>query len=328
MTPSHHPALCREVVEWLQPRPGKVMVDATVGLGGHAEALLERLLPGGRLIGFDCDPQSLHWAAQRLARFGEAVVLRRGRFSDLRKHLEEMGIEGVDGLLADLGLSEWQIRSPRFSFQAEGPLDMRMDPDLPRTAADVLADASEEELTEWLRRYGEEPMARAIAREILRRRRRAPLRTNRDLVEAILRAVPPSRRPRRKHVATRTFQALRIVVNREMEELEALLAQIPEVLRPAGRVAILSYHSLEDRRVKQFFRREAQGCLCPPHFPVCRCQRVPRLRVLTPHPIRPSAEEVRAHPTARSARLRVAERLEGRPAPRREEHGNAPASLP
>lgn len=289
--PEHLPVLAEAVLEWLQVRPGGIYVDATVGTGGHAERILEASSPTGQLVGIDRDPEALGVAGWRLARFPGRVRLVRGDFAQLRILLQEAGLPEGHGILFDLGISSLQLRRAErgFSFQLHGPLDMRMDPEQPTTAGDLVNNLPERELAELLRRYGEEPFARRIARSIVRRR---PLRTTTDLVEAISAAVPPHRWPRRIHVATRTFQALRIATNRELEALQAALHQVPEVLRLGGRVAVISFHSLEDRIVKQAFQLD------------------PRLRPLVRKPVRPSREEVLRNPRARSARLRVAERVE------------------
>ncbi|MCS7236302.1 MAG: 16S rRNA (cytosine(1402)-N(4))-methyltransferase RsmH [Armatimonadota bacterium] len=285
------PVLVDAVLRWLEPRPGGVYVDATVGAGGHAERILEACAPTGRLVGIDRDPQALEAARERLSRFHGRVQLVRGNFADLQALLRELGVRVADGVLFDLGVSSLQLQHPErgFSFQLEGPLDMRMDPAQPQTAADLVNRLSEPELAELLRRYGEEPFARRIARSIVRRR---PLRTTTELVEAVQAAVPRSRWPRRTHVATRTFQALRIATNRELEALQTALDEVPEVLRPGGRVVVIAFHSLEDRLVKQAFRSD------------------PRLRPLLRKPVRPTPEELSANPRARSARLRAAERVE------------------
>ncbi|MDR7445351.1 MAG: 16S rRNA (cytosine(1402)-N(4))-methyltransferase RsmH [Armatimonadota bacterium] len=291
MVSLHVPVLLQEVLTWLDPRPGGLYVDATVGTGGHAEAILERILPGGRLVGLDLDPEALAVARRRLERFGDAVQLVQANFADLQHVLRTLGIARVQGVLMDLGVSGLQLATPHrgFSFRLAGPLDMRMDPASPVTAADLVNRLSEKELADLLRRYGEEPFAARIAREIVRRR---PLSTTQELREAVLRAVPRRAWPRRVDVATRTFQALRIAVNRELEALEQALPQAVEVLGLGGRLVVISFHSLEDRIVKHALRSAKP------------------LRVLTPKPIRPSPEEVRANPHARSARLRAAERIE------------------
>ncbi len=286
----HTPVLLEEVLAWLDPRPGGLYVDATVGTGGHAEAILERILPGGRLLGLDRDPEAIAVAQRRLSRFGEAVTLVQANFQDLRAVLQRFGIERVQGVLMDLGVSSLQLMRPHrgFSFSLPGPLDMRMDPSAPVRAADLVNRLPERELAALLRRYGEEPFAARIAREIVRRR---PLHTTQELRDAVLHAVPRKAWPRRVVVATRTFQALRIAVNEELEALERALPQVGEILAPGGRLVVISFHSLEDRIVKHFLRR------------------ADLLRVLTPKPVRPSPEEVRRNPRARSARLRAAERM-------------------
>lgn len=289
----HVPVLVDAVLAWLRPRPGGVYVDATVGTGGHAERILQACGPTGRLVGIDRDPEALHVAQRRLSRFAGRVQLVRGDFADLKALVLQAGVREADGVLFDLGVSGLQLGRPErgFSFHLEGPLDMRMDPDQPLTAADLVNRLSEGELAGLLRRYGEEPFARRIARSIVQRR---PLSTTTDLVAAVEAAVPRHRRPRRIHVATRTFQALRIATNRELESLESALAQVPEVLRPGGRVVVISFHSLEDRLVKRAFRSD------------------PRLVPLLRKPVRPGPEEVHANPRARSARLRAAERVEAK----------------
>lgn len=286
----HTPVLLSETLRWLDPGPGGVYVDATVGSGGHAEAILERIGPSGLLIGLDRDPEAIAFAQDRLARFGEAVRLVRANFATLRATLQGLGVARVDGVLMDLGVSSLQLARPErgFSFSLTGPLDMRMDPAIPTTAADLVNRLPEHALAEILARYGEEPFARRIAREIVRSR---PLRTTEELREAVARAVPRRAWPRRIDVATRTFQALRIAVNQELEALEQALPQAVDVLVPGGRLVVIAFHSLEDRIVKQFLRRTE------------------RVRILTPKPVRPSPEEVRQNPRARSARLRAAEKL-------------------
>lgn len=285
------PVLADAVVEWLRPRAGGVYVDATVGSGGHAERVLEASSPSGRLVGVDRDPQALQAARERLARFGDRVELVRGNFAHLPQLLASLGIREVDGVLFDLGVSSLQLQQAErgFSFHLPGPLDMRMDPDQAQTAADLVNSLPEQALAEILWRYGQEPFARRIARCMVRRR---PLRTTTELVEAVKSAVPRSRWPRRLHVATRTFQALRIATNRELECLEKVLAALPTLVRPGGRAVVISFHSLEDRLVKQAFHLDL------------------RWRPLVRTPVRPSPEEIRQNPRARSARLRAAERAE------------------
>lgn len=302
----HIPVLVNAVLSWLQVRPGGVYVDGTVGGGGHAEAILTASAPDGRVLGLDRDPQALEFARGRLSCFGDRVTLRHGSFAHLRALVADFA--PADGVLLDLGLSSLQLADPErgFSFTQEGPLDMRFDPteDLP-TAADLVNTLSVKELTDVLYRYGEERQARRIAEAIVASR---PIRTTTELARLVERVVGGRRE--RIHPATRVFQALRIAVNRELEALEAALPQALDVLKPGGRLVVISFHSLEDRIVKQFLQRESRDCLCPPEIPVCVCGHRARLRILTPKPVRPDESEVAANPRARSARLRAAEKKE------------------
>jgi 16S rRNA (cytosine1402-N4)-methyltransferase len=262
--------------------------------------------PEGKLLAMDADPMAVALAGEQLAEFGGRVTLVQGNFADLEEIALEHGFCPVDGILLDLGLSSMQLEAAGrgFSFQLDGPLDMRFDPSQTTTAADLVNDLSTEELASILSRYGEEPQARRIARAIVAER---PINTTRDLAALVERAVG---RRRKLHPATRTFQALRMVVNEEMDRLAAALPQALKLLSSGGRLAIISFHSLEDRLVKQFFRREARDCLCPPEVPVCVCGHRATLGIWTKKPIVPSAEEVAANPRSRSAKLRIAYRLE------------------
>ena len=304
---AHVPVMVGVVVEWLRPRPGARLVDATVGLGGHAAALLSAA-PGTTLVGLDVDPDALARAGARLASAGSRVVLRRASYADVRRVLAELGWDGADAVLLDLGVSSLQLDDPArgFSFRADGPLDMRMGPGAPRDAAEVVNTWAEEDLARVIREFGEERRARAIARAIVRARPLASTRALAGVVERVLGRGKPG-----LHPATRTFQALRIAVNEELAALDRFLADALEVLRPGGRLAVLAYHSLEDRRVKETFRRWAADCLCPPGVVQCVCGWRARVRDLTRRPVVSSAAEVAANPRARSARLRVIERLEG-----------------
>lgn len=299
----HVPVLLQTVVSLLQVRSGGVYIDGTVGGGGHAAAVLAASASDGRLLGLDRDPAALDVARERLAPWGDRAVLRRGSFADLLCLAE--GFIPADGVLLDLGLSSLQLADPTrgFSFAQDGPLDMRFDPSEGPTAADLVNTLSVRELTDLLYRYGEEKQARRIAEAIVAAR---PIHRTAELVSLIERTVG---RRERIHPATRTFQALRIAVNRELEALEAALPQALEVLRPGGRLVVISFHSLEDRIVKQFLHREARDCICPPEIPVCVCGHRAQVRVLTPKPVRPDAAEVAANPRARSARLRAAEKI-------------------
>ncbi len=309
----HQPALLEESLALLELRPDAVVVDGTLGAGGHAAAILERIAPNGRLIALDVDDEALAAAGQRLRAYGARAQLIRSSFRHLRRVLAELGIERVDGVLLDLGVSSRQLDAPgrgfRFSAETadETPLDMRMDRRDPRTAADLLNTASPAELERWLREYGELPGAARLARVVVDARRRRPLRSVRDLLDLI--GAARVGRGRRHHPATLVFQALRIAVNDEIRALEEGIEASIESLRPRGRLAVIAYHSLEDRVVKTRFRDAERGCTCPPRTPVCVCGGRVRLRVLTRRPIRPSAAEIRANPRARSARLRGAERV-------------------
>lgn len=303
---SHTPVLYQQVLSALQPSAGSRHIDGTVGAGGHAAGVLRLSSPSGELLGLDRDPRALERAAERLAGFGRRVHLRHASFTDVTARASDLGWQTVDGILLDLGLSSMQLNDPArgFSFLHSGPLDMRFDPGQAATAADLVNQLSEEELVEVLRRYGEEPRARAVARAIVGAR---PLYTTQDLVAVV--GPVAGRKPSGVHPATRVFQALRIAVNEELKALETALPEAVDLLRPGGRLAVIAFHSLEDRMVKQFFRYESRDCVCPPRQPVCTCGHRARVRVVTPRPIRPGPDEIEANPRARSARLRVAERL-------------------
>jgi len=306
--PAHVPVLLREVLDALRPSRGGLFVDATLGLGGHAEAILSAG-EGVRLVGIDRDPEALAFARERLTRFGDRFVAVEGRHEELALHLDGLGISTVDGVLADLGVSSMQLdRAERgFSFMKDGPLDMRMGPSGP-TAADLVAELPAEELARIFRDFGEEPRARAVARALVEAREAAPIRTTGELRRLVAKAVG-GRREEGRDPATRVFQALRIATNRELVELERFLDDAIERLSLGARLAVLSYHSLEDRIVKDAFRDRAAGCSCPPSFPVCVCSRRRVLALVTRKPVRPSPEEVVENRRARSARLRVAERI-------------------
>ncbi len=304
---AHIPVLFHAVLEGLQVRAGGRYIDATVGGGGHAAGILAASSPGGRLLGLDRDPSALRMAQTRLASYGDRAVLVHSPFSRLKAAARGQDGLLVDGVLFDLGLSSFQLaESARgFSFAADGPLDMRFDPtDDGPTAAELVDDLSLEDLTALLYRFGEEREARRIARAIVAAR---PIGSARDLPAVVTGAV--SRRRRRLHPATRTFQALRIAVNEELDLLAEALPQAVELLAPEGRLAVISFHSLEDRLVKRFVRQESRDCICPPELPICTCDHRATLKIVTRRPTRPSPEEVGANPRARSARLRVAERV-------------------
>ncbi len=304
----HIPVFLQAVLDGLRVRPGGRYVDGTVGGGGHAAHILELSAPDGRLLGLDRDAEAVAVARSRLADYADRVTLLHASFDRLAEVARAQGFVPVDGVLFDLGLSSLQLADPArgFSFSADGPLDMRFDPDSGgETAADLVNRLPEAELAALLRRYGEEPQARRIAEAIVAAR---PLHTTRELAAVVEQAVG-GRRGRRIHPATRTFQALRIAVNDELATIERALPQAVEILAPGGRLVVIAFHSLEDRLVKRFMRRESRDCICPPETPVCVCGHRATLRMVTRKPLRPSAEEVVANPRARSARLRVAERI-------------------
>jgi len=300
--------MLREVLEYLRPEPGDVIVDATVGSGGHAAAILERIQPGGRLIGIDRDPQALERVRSRFA--GAPVTLVHGNFGDLAQFLDNLGLAAVDGVLFDFGVSSEQLDYAErgFSFREEAPLDMRMDPTSPTTAADLISVLSEAELLRILREYGEERWARRIARRIVTTRQHTPIRTTAALAALVTAAIPPAARSRRIHPATRTFQALRIAVNDELTAISQGLHAAIRRSNSTARIVAISYHSLEDRTVKETFRNLARSCRCPPLSPTCQCGGA-LITVLTRRPVVPSPEEVAGNPRSRSAKLRAAERI-------------------
>jgi len=305
----HVPVLAHEVLELLDPRPGHTIVDATFGAGGHAALLATHLRGSGKLIAIDRDP-TVRSHFERVRRASAAPMrFLRGEFSAVLGQLADNGVR-ADAILLDLGVSSMQLDRPErgFSYATDAPLDMRMDPTAGESAADVVNEASERELETIFRRYGEERYARQIARAIGRRRRSRPFERSGELVDAIRSAIPAPARFGDGHPAKRVFQALRIAVNDELGELERGLPAAIDMLRPGGRIAVISFHSLEDRIVKQTFRDLERGCVCPPDFPVCACDREPLVRTLTRRPVRPTPRETARNPRAASARLRVAEK--------------------
>ena len=305
--PAHLPVMLDQVIELLAPKPGGTYVDLTVGAGGHARAILERSAPDGRLLAVDRDPAAIALARAELDCFADRLRLEQGQFSDLRAHLDAVAWSEVDGLLADLGVSSMQLDEPErgFSFQQAGPLDMRMDPQRGRPLSAWLAELSLDELADALRRYGEVPQPRRVARRILDAHGRGELNDTLDLARAVGRAG----RSGRRHPATLVFQALRIMVNQELGELEQLLDMLPEPLRPGGRAVFISFHSLEDRAIKRRFRALEGECTCPPGLPVCGCGRQFVMKSLARKARKPTAGEQDRNPRARSARLRAAERV-------------------
>ncbi len=303
----HQPVMVAEVLQYLQPAPGKTIVDATVGSGGHAMAIWQRLQPGGRLVGIDQDPAALARARSRLP---AEVTLVRGNFRQLETILDNLGLAAVDGVVFDFGVSSEQldVGERGFSFRQEAPLDMRMDPSQATTAATLISTLSAAELERIIREYGEERWARRIARRIVEERQHRPLETTTALAALVTAAIPAHARSTRIHPATRTFQALRIAVNDELGAIAQGLHAAVRRSNVAARIVALSYHSLEDRMVKETFRELARSCRCPPLLPICQCEGVPLISIVTRRPVTPSPEEVAANPRARSAKLRAAER--------------------
>ena len=296
----------------LAVRPGGVYVDGTIGTGGHALAIGQRLGQGGLLIGLDVDPDAIELAKGRLQGLECRWRVFKSSYADTDSVLEDLGISSVDGLLLDLGMSSLQLdySGRGFSFLRDEPLDMRMDPDRGNPdAAYLINSLSEKELEKLLRRYGQERYAKRISKAIVMARQKAPIKTSSQLAALVRAVYPRSRGPKTKHPATRTFQALRIAVNRELENLESFLEKAPELLRQGGRLVILTYHSLEDRLVKQTMVSWEKGCTCPPKLPYCVCGKAPIMRRVYKKAKRPSRRELSLNPRARSAILRAAERV-------------------
>ncbi len=310
---AHVSVLLQETLDWIGPKPGGRYLDGTLGLGGHSLGILRAADGRAEILGLDRDREALALARERLAPFGGRAHLENTSFSGFEAAMDRLQWDALDGAVLDLGVSSLQLDRPErgFSFSADGPLDMRMDPNSGFKPARVLVNKARfEELRRIIGEYGEEPLAGRIARAIVREREQAEIDSTARLAEIVARAYPPDRRRQaRNHPATRTFMALRMAVNRELEELETFLARIPERLKPGARLAIISFHSLEDRMVKLAFRDLAKGCICPPRQPLCTCGRKPSMKVLTRKPVVPGEAEMEKNPRSRSAKLRVAERL-------------------
>jgi len=304
--PVHVPVLLDEVIAGLQPQRGGYFVDCTVGLGGHAAAILEKISPSGRLLGIDADPEAIKLSQDKLSNYGEAVTLINDNFVNLEAICKRYHFHPADGILLDLGVSSLQLDTAErgFSFHLDAPLNMRFDPGQGLTASDIVNSFSEQELAKLIEKYGEERHSRRIARYIVRNR---PIATTVELARLVEQALGGKRA--RIHPATRTFMALRIAVNSELQNLELALKQTINLLRPGGRLTVISYHSLEDRIVKQFMRYAASSCLCPPGTVVCRCGHKPTLKLISRKVIKPTSLEIESNPRSRSAKLRIAERL-------------------
>ena len=311
MVSFHTPVMLEKVLQSLRCKPGGIYVDGTLGGGGHARAILENTAPDGLLIGIDRDDDALLESEKRLQPFGQRKILIKGNFADIGEILTNLNIRKVDGILLDLGVSSHQLDTADrgFSFSLDAPLDMRMDQSSRYRAYDLVNLSPEKELKQVIRDYGEEPMAGRIARAILAKRASAPIRTTIELADVVCRAVRRQGVRKKVHPATRTFQAIRIAVNQELSNLSTAMDAGIDQLGQGGRFSIISFHSLEDRIVKETFRSWEGRCQCPPGLPVCQCQREAKLRVLTRKPLRPEADENETNPRARSARLRTAEKI-------------------
>ncbi len=306
----HIPVLLNETIGLLSVKPSGVYLDGTAGGGGHSYEIAKRLTEGGRLFSTDRDGEAVLAAEKRLSPFKDRVTVIRGNYADYREHLAPYGVRKLDGILLDLGVSSHQFDDPErgFSYRSDGPLDMRMDERDGVTAADILNGYSERELYTVLRDYGEEPFAKNIAKHICLRREEEPFKTTFQLVDCIKAAIPAKVREKGGHPAKRTFQALRIETNGELQALRTALETMIDDLNEGGRIAVISFHSLEDRMVKQAFRTAENPCVCPPDFPVCVCGRKPKGFQVTKRPVTASDEELERNPRAKSAKLRVFER--------------------
>jgi 16S rRNA (cytosine1402-N4)-methyltransferase len=289
----------------------RIYVDGTAGCGGHTLEILKSTKPAAKVICIDRDEEALEIARAKLKNYKDRVILVHNNFSEIRSVLKKLGIDHVDGILLDLGLSSLQLeRGQRgFSFRKDGPLDMRMDQKKEKTAFDIVNFSSEEELRDIIRNYGEEKWAAKIAKKIVEKRADKPISTTGELAELVFSSIPRRFHPKRIHPATKTFQAIRIALNDELQHITKCLGDGVNTLAAGGRFCVISYHSLEDRIVKRMFKAYEQGCSCPPSLPECVCGFVPKLKVITRRPLRPSEEEVRLNPRSRSAKLRIAEKI-------------------
>jgi 16S rRNA (cytosine1402-N4)-methyltransferase len=306
----HKSVLLEETIENLKIKPSGIYVDGTLGGGGHSYEIARRL-SGGRLVGIDQDEAAILAAGERLAEFKDKVTIVRSNYSRMKEVLKEQGISRADGILLDLGVSSYQLDTPDrgFSYKEDAPLDMRMDTRNTTTAKDIVNHYSEMELYRIIRDYGEDNFAKNIAKHIVRMREEKPLETTFELTEAVKAAIPAKLREGTGHPAKRTFQAIRIELNRELEVLKSTLQDMIDLLSPGGRLCIITFHSLEDRIVKSSFRTNENPCTCPPDFPVCVCGKKPTGRVVTRKPVLPSEEEMRENKRSKSAKLRVFEKI-------------------
>lgn len=308
----HVPVLLEPTMDSLALKSGGIYVDGTLGGGGHSENILLRTAPTGKLIGIDRDDEALAAAGERLAGFGERFIMVKSNFCQMKQVLADLQIDGVDGILLDIGVSSHQLDDGDrgFSYMVDAPLDMRMDRNGGgKTAADLLATLSEEKIANIIYQYGEERYSRRIARQIVNARQHEPVATTLQLVDLIRKAMPPAKNKEKQHPAKRTFQALRIAVNDELAVLQAALTDAVDLLNPGGRLSVITFHSLEDRIVKEQFRTWAKGCTCPPDFPICVCGKKPVVKLITRKPITADERELTENPRARSAKLRCVEKL-------------------
>jgi len=309
--PMHKSVMTREVTDYLVTETGGVYVDATLGLGGHTQAILEHTGYKCRVIGLDVDEEAISISADLLSKYKSRVVLRNSNFSQIDSVLEDLGIGLVDGIVADLGMSSFQLESSErgFSFMRDEVLDMRMDPRLRFTAHDLVNEMSVDEISKVLKIYGEEKWSKRIASHIIEARKERPIETSAELAKVVSGAIPKKFHPARIHPATKTFQALRIAVNNELDNIKEFLDKAVSLLKPGGRLVVISFHSLEDRLVKSAFRRLSDPCVCPPGMPRCGCGKESVMKIMTRSPVLPGQDEIIDNPRARSAKLRVGERI-------------------
>ena len=308
----HKSVLLQEIVQFLNPRAGQIYIDATIGFGGHAVEILKRILPDGKLLGIDQDEKAIAWLGAKYESKYPNLTLKKANFSEIGEVARESGHQNAHGIVADIGVSSVQLDEPMrgFSFKNDGLLDMRMDKSQELTATEIVNTYSEQNLTRVFSKYGEERLSKTIVRKIVAKRTEKPFKTTLELAE-LIRGIYGKKGLKgvKIHPATRAFQALRIEVNNELEHLEKFLPQALDLLAPKGRLAVITFHSLEDRTVKDFFQREAKGCICPSEYPICKCEHVKRVKIITKKPILAGEKEIQENPRSRSAKLRVIEKI-------------------
>ncbi len=307
----HYSVLKGEVIRFLQPQKNENFIDATLGDGGHTEAILQKNGPDGKVLAIDLDPEAIKKAKKRLAKYGDRIIFAESNFKNLKEIIYDNGFSTINGIVLDLGFSRGELQDKRrgFSFLADAPLDMRFGREGGPKASDIVNEYEENKLKEIFKNYGEERYAGRISRAIVEYRKSKKIKSTGELVDIIKKAVPKSYLHQKIHPATRVFQALRIEVNEELENLKEVLPQAVEVLQSRGRLVVISFHSLEDRIVKKFFKIESTACICPKEVPICKCGHEPSIQILTKKPITPSEEEIMENPPSRSAKLRVAQKI-------------------